>query len=58
MKVVRKNPAAGGGGSDCLLPSVMTCSNYIKLPNYSSKQILKERLLLALEEGQGAFTLS
>ncbi|OEH80435.1 ubiquitin-transferase domain-containing protein [Cyclospora cayetanensis] len=58
MKVVRKLPTSGSGGSDGLLPSVMTCSNYIKLPDYSSKQILKERLLLALAEGQGAFTLS
>lgn len=56
MKVVRK--AAASGSSDCLLPSVMTCSNYIKLPDYSSKEILKDRLLLALAEGQGAFTLS
>eukprot|EP00798_Chlamydomonas_sp_ICE-L_P007521 gene7521-668_t len=40
------------------LPSVMTCANYIKLPPYSSKQIMKERLMFAVNEGQGSFDLS
>lgn len=40
------------------LPSVMTCANYLKLPPYSSKEILKERLLFAIREGQGSFDLS
>ncbi|XP_038904018.1 E3 ubiquitin-protein ligase UPL4 [Benincasa hispida] len=40
------------------LPSVMTCANYLKLPPYSSKEIMKEKLLYAITEGQGSFHLS
>jgi len=36
---------------DQYLPSVMTCQNYLKMPEYSSKDILKERLLYAMKEG-------
>lgn len=44
--------------ADRELPSVMTCANYIKLPAYSSKQVLKERLIYAMTEGQGSFDLT
>lgn len=44
--------------SDEYLPSVMTCVNYLKLPDYSTLEILRERLQLAIREGQGAFHLS
>ena len=44
--------------SDDFLVSVMTCANYVKLPDYSTKDILRKRLLTAIEEGQGAFHLS
>lgn len=44
--------------SDDFLISVMTCANYVKLPDYSSIDILRKRLLTAIEEGQGAFHLS
>ncbi|KAL1999739.1 hypothetical protein VTN02DRAFT_4089 [Thermoascus thermophilus] len=44
--------------SDDYLPSVMTCVNYLKLPDYSSIEVLRERLLVAIQEGQGAFHLS
>ncbi|KAK9803385.1 hypothetical protein WJX72_003423 [[Myrmecia] bisecta] len=40
------------------LPSVMTCANYIKLPPYSSLQVMRERVLYAIREGQGSFDLS
>ncbi|KAJ1958052.1 Ubiquitin fusion degradation protein 4 [Dispira parvispora] len=40
------------------LPSVMTCVNYLKLPNYPTKEILKERLITSMQEGQGSFHLS
>jgi E3 ubiquitin-protein ligase TRIP12 len=43
---------------DIYLPSVMTCANYLKLPRYSSKEILKERLLYAIKEGSESFYLS
>ncbi|KAL8946850.1 MAG: hypothetical protein Q9222_006806 [Ikaeria aurantiellina] len=44
--------------SDDFLVSVMTCANYVKLPDYSSIEILRKRLLTAIQEGQGAFHLS
>ncbi|EOD43748.1 putative ubiquitin-protein ligase ufd4 protein [Neofusicoccum parvum UCRNP2] len=44
--------------SDDYLPSVMTCVNYLKMPDYSTLDILKEKLFVAIKEGQGAFHLS
>ena len=44
--------------SDDYLPSVSTCLNYLKLPNYSSMDILRQKLMTAVNEGQGAFHLS
>lgn len=44
--------------SDDYLPSVMTCVNYLKMPDYSSLEMLKEKLHTAIREGQGAFHLS
>ncbi|KAI3696775.1 hypothetical protein L6452_29309 [Arctium lappa] len=43
---------------DADLPSVMTCANYLKLPPYSSKETMKEKLFYAITEGQGSFHLS
>ncbi|KAI9046191.1 HECT-type E3 ubiquitin transferase UFD4 [Aspergillus affinis] len=43
---------------DDYLPSVMTCVNYLKLPDYSSLDVLRDRLTVAIKEGQGAFHLS
>ncbi|KAF5662075.1 e3 ubiquitin ligase TRIP12 [Fusarium heterosporum] len=44
--------------SDDYLPSVMTCVNYLKLPDYSTIEIMKKQLSTAVKEGQGAFHLS
>lgn len=44
--------------SDDYLPSVMTCANYLKLPDYSDVNVMKMKLGTAIEEGQGAFHLS
>lgn len=44
--------------SDDYLPSVMTCVNYLKMPDYSSEEILRAKLSVAIREGQGAFHLS
>ena len=44
--------------SDDYLPSVMTCVNYLKLPDYTSLEVMRKRLGLAVSEGQGAFHLS
>ncbi|KAJ1824966.1 Ubiquitin fusion degradation protein 4 [Coemansia sp. RSA 2675] len=45
-------------GPDDYLPSVMTCANFIKLPNYSSLEVLKRRWSHAVAEGQQSFHLS
>ncbi|RUS90169.1 hypothetical protein EGW08_002048, partial [Elysia chlorotica] len=57
LTIVRKQPE-GGEDPNSYLPSVMTCVNYLKLPNYSSKDIMKQRLRLAAKEGQLSFHLS
>jgi E3 ubiquitin-protein ligase TRIP12 len=44
--------------ADDYLPSVMTCVNYLKLPEYSSKEIMREKIRVAMEEGVGSFHLS
>ncbi|KAI8965067.1 hypothetical protein F5Y11DRAFT_313788 [Daldinia sp. FL1419] len=44
--------------SDDYLPSVMTCVNYLKLPDYSTIESMKRQLFTAIREGQGAFHLS
>jgi E3 ubiquitin-protein ligase TRIP12 len=43
---------------DNFLPSVMTCVNYLKLPDYSSVEITREKLQKAAKEGQLSFHLS
>lgn len=43
---------------DDFLPSVMTCVNYLKLPDYSSVSVMKERMQFALQEGKHSFHLS
>jgi len=55
--VVKRTPEAGLT-ADASLPTVMTCSNYLKLPDYSSMEIARERILFAIREGQGSFHLS
>ncbi|XP_074312089.1 E3 ubiquitin-protein ligase UPL4 isoform X2 [Silene latifolia] len=55
MTIVRK---LSSNSVDADLPSVMTCANYLKLPPYSSKEKMKEKLLYAITEGQGSFHLS
>jgi len=58
LTVVKAVRSADEGSPDMFLPSVMTCANFIKLPEYSSKQILKSQLKKAIHEGQGSFLLS
>lgn len=43
---------------DDFLPSVMTCVNYLKLPDYSSIEVMRDKLRLAASEGQHSFYLS
>ncbi|KAK5058768.1 hypothetical protein LTR84_011032 [Exophiala bonariae] len=58
MFTVVCKPSEPPYASDDYLPSVMTCVNYLKLPDYSTQTKLKERLFVAIREGQGAFHLS
>jgi len=58
MFTVVCKPSEPPYASDDYLPSVMTCVNYLKLPDYTSQDVLKERLFVATREGQGAFHLS
>eukprot|EP00049_Salpingoeca_infusionum_P023060 m.10178 g.10178 ORF g.10178 m.10178 type:complete len:2070 (+) comp5531_c0_seq1:203-6412(+) len=45
MQVVRKDVA----NPDQAFPSVNTCHHYFKMPAYSSKEILKQQLLIAIQ---------
>uniref|UniRef100_A0A7S3NSU1 HECT domain-containing protein n=2 Tax=Euplotes crassus TaxID=5936 RepID=A0A7S3NSU1_EUPCR len=56
MSVVRKSE--GDMNPDGYLPSVMTCQNFLKVPEYSSLDILTEKFNTASSEGQESFTLS
>ncbi|CAO2815602.1 unnamed protein product [Amaranthus hypochondriacus] len=67
LTIVRKHsstvtPASNGTApsetADDDLPSVMTCANYLKLPPYSTKEVMLKKLLYAINEGQGSFDLS
>ncbi|XP_059653991.1 E3 ubiquitin-protein ligase UPL3-like [Cornus florida] len=68
LTIVRKHSSSTGNtmsngigsseSADDDLPSVMTCANYLKLPPYSTKEIMFKKLLYAISEGQGSFDLS
>jgi E3 ubiquitin-protein ligase TRIP12 len=58
MFTVVCKPSEAPFTSDDYLPSVMTCVNYLKLPDYSSIEIMRQKLSVAIKEGQGAFHLS
>lgn len=55
---VVKKRADDGLKADDYLPSVMTCANYLKLPEYSLTLVMREKVLHAITEGAGAFHLS
>lgn len=38
------------------LPTVLTCTHYFKLPAYSNKEIMREKLMKAVMEGRENFT--
>jgi E3 ubiquitin-protein ligase TRIP12 len=58
MFTVVCKPSEAPYTSDDYLPSVMTCVNYLKMPDYSSIDVLREKMNVAMREGQGAFHLS
>jgi len=57
LTVVRK-PHEAPLIADDYLPSVMTCVNYLKLPEYSSEEVMLKKLKVAMKEGAGTFHLS
>lgn len=57
LTIVRKTFEPGENQDD-YLPSVMTCVNYLKLPDYSNVEIMREKLNIAVSEGQHSFHLS
>ena len=66
LTVVCKYPSGASPGSGAApgqdlnadLPSVMTCANYFKLPPFTSKATMAERIKVAMTEGAGSFALS
>ncbi|KAK2490662.1 hypothetical protein MC885_012008 [Smutsia gigantea] len=57
LTIVRKTFESTENPDD-FLPSVMTCVNYLKLPDYSSIEIMCDKLLTAARDGQQSFHLS
>ncbi|KAI7940474.1 hypothetical protein MJO28_014126 [Puccinia striiformis f. sp. tritici] len=57
LTVVRK-AAEPGHSPDEYLPSVMTCVNYLKLPEYSTQGVAADKLTTAIQEGADSFHLS
>ncbi|OQR97790.1 HECT E3 ubiquitin ligase [Achlya hypogyna] len=58
LTVVRKLSPDDGHGNDDILPSASTCTNYLKLPDYSSLDIMRTKLCYCIQEGQLSFHLS
>lgn len=65
LTIVRKtadnnnlNSSSGASSADTHLPSVMTCVNYLKLPDYSSMEVMRAKLVKAMRDGQLSFHLS
>eukprot|EP00794_Sanderia_malayensis_P011042 gene11042-12207_t len=57
LTIVRKT-VESTSSPDNYLPSVMTCVNYLKLPDYSSIEVMSNQLRTAYTEGKNAFHLS
>ena len=58
LTVVRRESTVLGMHPDEYLPSVVACQNYLKLPEYSSTEILQRNLKYAIDEGHESFHLS
>ncbi|XP_039958077.1 uncharacterized protein LOC120773217 isoform X1 [Bactrocera tryoni] len=57
LTIVRKTFDGNQNPND-YLPSVMTCVNYLKLPDYSSREVMRQKLKVAANEGSMSFHLS
>jgi E3 ubiquitin-protein ligase TRIP12 len=57
LTIAKRVPENGSLPDECL-PSVMTCTNYLKLPAYSHKEIMRQKVIQAITECREAFLLS
>lgn len=57
ITVAKKDPNDQGILDDPL-PSCMTCMNYFKLPPYSTKEIMFDKIMTAISEGTTSFDLT
>ncbi|CAI5733495.1 unnamed protein product [Hyaloperonospora brassicae] len=57
-KLVQTSDGSRAEANDAVLPSASTCTNYLKLPDYSTREVMKQRLLYCIHEGQCSFHLS
>ncbi|KAJ3260299.1 Ubiquitin fusion degradation protein 4 [Boothiomyces macroporosus] len=57
LTIVRKSTMKNEN-PDLILPSVMTCAHYLKVPEYSNTQVMTDRFLFAMYEGKESFHLS
>lgn len=53
MHVVQCGLAQRNGGGTNRLPTAATCFNTLLLPEYDSKEVLRNRLEVAVEECEG-----
>jgi len=56
--VLKKVEGVSNAAPDLHLPSVSTCAKYLKIPGYSSYEVLKSKFNQAIWEGADNFTLS
>lgn len=57
LTIVRKTGSSGVAEEE-YLPSVMTCTNYLKLPDYSTLELMRRKIHFAIQNGQGSFHMS
>jgi E3 ubiquitin-protein ligase TRIP12 len=57
LTIAKRVPERGTHPDECL-PSVMTCTNYLKLPAYSTRKIMERQIMKAITECQDVFLLS
>ena len=57
LTIVRKS-VGKQESADEFLPSVMTCAHYLKVPEYTTADVMRQRFLFAMKEGQNSFHLS
>lgn len=57
LTIVKKHVETGSCNDDHL-PSVMTCANYLKLPEYSLREVMRAKVVQAMRDGSDAFLLS